>query len=132
MSENLELVRSIYADWERGDFRADWADPEIEIASPESVDVPSTHGRSAMAAGWRDTLEAWENLSVTAKEYRELDEERIMVLHRVRARGKMSGLEVDESMTEGALLFDVRDGKVARLVLYMNRDNALADLGLEE
>ena len=133
MSENLDLVRSIYADWERGDWSsADWADPEIEIDSPESVDIPSTHGRSAMAAAWRDTLEAWENLSVTAEEYRELDDERIMVLHRVRARGKMSGLEVDESMTEGALLFGVRNGKVARLIVYMNRDNALADLRLED
>ena len=133
MSTNLDLVRSILVNWERGDFsRSDWADPEIEFTAPEGVGAPSSHGRSAMAAGWRDTLEAWENLSVIAEEYRELDDERITVLHRFGARGKMSGLEVDESMTEGALLFGVRNGKVARLIVYMNRDNALADLRLED
>ena len=132
MSENLDLVRSIYANWESGDFsRIDWADPDIEFAWPEGLDAgPGGRGRRALTEGWRTTLAPWDNLSVTAEEYRELDDELIIVLHRVRARGKMSGLQIEEDLTKGAVLFALHQGRVRRLVTYLRRDRALADLGL--
>jgi ketosteroid isomerase-like protein len=80
-----------------------------------------------MADRWRKALSAWDDLRVEAEEYRQLDDERVLVPTRMRGRGKSSGVEIAESR---ASLFHVHDGKVTRLVLYWDRDRALADLGL--
>jgi ketosteroid isomerase-like protein len=53
------------------------------------------------------------------------------VLVQFSARGKRSGLEAGQIRTKGASLYHVRDGRVTRLVVYMNREQALADLGLD-
>ena len=131
MSENLDLVRSIYADWGRGDFsRADWANPEIEYVIADGPDPGSRTGLAAMAEAWRDRLSTSEAARIEADEYRELDGERILVLTRGIGRGKKSGLELRHAETQGAHLFHVRQGKVTRFVAYWDRDRALADVGL--
>jgi ketosteroid isomerase-like protein len=132
MSENVDLVRSIYADWERGDFSsADWADPEIEYVENEVLDAGSMKGMGAMAERWRSWLSAWEEWRVEAEEYVELDHERVLVPFHFDARGKTSGLELGGVMrVEGASLFHLRGAKVTKLVQYRNRGRALADLGL--
>ena len=133
-SENVELVRSIYADWERGDFSsAEWAHPEIEF---EIVGGPGTgtwKGLAGMAEGFRETiLRPMEQYRVEPEEVRELDDERVLVLTRVRGRGRMSGLDLDQLQTKAATLLHIRDSKVTKLVIYGERDDALADLGLKE
>jgi hypothetical protein len=40
------------------------------------------------------------------------------------------GLELGHMRGEGAALFNIRRGKVIRLVHYFDREQALADLGL--
>jgi ketosteroid isomerase-like protein len=131
MSENLDLVRSIHADWERGDFRrVDWAHVDIEFVRDSEFDPDRTAGIAGMASAWRRWLDEWEDLRPAgADEYRELDDERVLVTGRIRGRGKASGVEVEKRF---ANLFELREGRVARLVLYIDPDRALADLGLEE
>jgi ketosteroid isomerase-like protein len=54
---------------------------------------------------------------------------RVVVLTHDHARPKGSGAEA--SFT-GAPVWTVRDGKVARIEFYWNRDEALKAVGLEE
>jgi ketosteroid isomerase-like protein len=129
-SANVELVRSIYEAWERGDFSGtEWADPEIEYVMADGPSPGSWTGLAGMAESIRDWLSAWEQWWVAADEYRELDDERVLALDRYGARGKRSGLEVGQMQTKGASLFHVRDGKVTKRVVCFDRERALADLG---
>jgi ketosteroid isomerase-like protein len=130
MSSNLDLVRSIFADWERGDFSSvEWAHPEIALVVPEGLAPGSWTGVSALMEWRDDQLSAWEEVRVEADEYRELDGERVLVLSRMTGRGRASGLEL-RARRGRAVLFHLRDGKVTRQVTYIERDRALADLGL--
>jgi ketosteroid isomerase-like protein len=133
-SGNVDLVRSIYAAWERGDYSStDWADPEIEYVMADGPAPGRWTGLSGMAAGWRDYLSVWEEHRSEAEEYRELDGGRVLVLaHTSGGRGKGSGLELGRHGGGGATLFQIRTGKVTRLVVYWNRKRAFADLGLKQ
>ena len=146
-SANLDLVRSLYAEWERapreltdreladwevGDAgRTDWADPEIQFVFADGPTPGEWTGLAGITDGMRGFLTSWEGWHLIADEYRELDGERVLVLVHYAGRGRESGLDLSLMRTEGANLFHVCGGKVTRLVIYMDRDNALADLGLE-
>jgi ketosteroid isomerase-like protein len=131
--ENVDLVRSIFAAWERGDFRAaEWAHPEIRLVIADGPTPGSWTGVAEMAGVWREALSAFEELRCEADEYRALDEERVLVLMHFSGRGKTSGMEVGDVQMKGANVFHVRGGKVTRLVLYWDREGAFADVGLSE
>jgi ketosteroid isomerase-like protein len=100
-SANLDLVRSLYAAWERGDRSSiEWAHPEIEFVIADGPAPGRWIGVAGMAEGFRDLLSGWEEWRPQADEYRELDAERILVLDHFSGRGKTSGLEVRQMRTE--------------------------------
>jgi ketosteroid isomerase-like protein len=133
VSANLDLVRSIYAAHEHGDYSStEWAHPEIELVIVDGPSPGTWRGLAAMAEPMRDSLRAWEDLRTEAEECRELDDERVLVLIRVGGRGRASGLEAARMAAGPACLFHIRDGKVTNYIVYWDRARALADLGLKE
>lgn len=126
---NIDLVRSIYEEWGRGDFSSnEWADPEIEFSFASGPNPGRWKGLAAMAEAYGDWLRAWEDFRAEPEEYIVLDDDRILVLVRNRGRGKMSGLELEEQSV--ANFFEFRHGKVTRVVVYLDRAIAFADLGV--
>jgi ketosteroid isomerase-like protein len=128
---NVELVRSICAAWERGNFgEAEWAHADIELIRVDGPEPGTWTGLSGLSEGTRYRLDAWEGFRVAMDAIRELDGERILLLGHLTGRGKTSGLELGQMTATATSVFHVRGGKVTRIVVYMDRDRAFADLGL--
>ena len=132
--ENVEIVRSVIAIWERGEYSsADWAHPDIEFVIADGPAPGHWTGVRGMAEGWRDVLSAWDGFHGTSAEgYRELDGGRVLLFNQFAGRGRTSGLDIGEVGVRAATVLHLRDGKVTRLVLYWDRARALKDLGLSE
>jgi hypothetical protein len=114
VTPNLDLVRSIRAAWERGDYGAtEWAHPEIEFAVADGPSPGTWKCLARMAEGMREALSAWMGFRSRTNEYRELDDGRILVLLEYRGGGKVSGLDLEQLGTKGAEVYPVfRDRSV--------------------
>jgi ketosteroid isomerase-like protein len=129
MSSNLDLVRSIYTAWGRGDFgSADWADPQIEFVFADGPEPGRWTGREEMSVRYGDWLREWKDFRAEPEELVVIDDRRILALVHNTGRGRTSGLELEERSV--ANFFEINANKVTRLVLYFDRERALADLGL--
>jgi ketosteroid isomerase-like protein len=133
MSEKLDLVRSIYAAWERGDFgSASWADADIELVFVDGPEPGSWVGVAQMAAVWRRVLSQFDGFRTEGARYRQLADGRVLALTRFHGRAKQSGFDLGRMPSEQAAIFDIRDGKVTGVELAWNADRVLADQGLDE
>lgn len=127
-SANLNLVKSISAAWERGDYGwVEWADADIEFVIADGPEPGRCLGLEGLAPSLLDFRSAWAEYRSEAVEYRELEDEGVLVLTNASGRGKASG-----AVTRGrrANLFRLRGGKVTSLVVYWSPELALADAGL--
>jgi ketosteroid isomerase-like protein len=129
--ENVELVRRSLDSFNRGrlamddiaeDFEMDWSN---SIGPLRGV----YHGREELNVVFQSFREAWDSPKWEMQEAIALDGERVLVVNRVRMRGRASHVHVDAT---GVQVWTIRSGKLASVKLYQSKAEALEALGLKE
>jgi uncharacterized protein len=123
---NADVVRSLYARWERGENPDDLYDAEVEWSMPHPGG--QVKGPDQVVAFLRSFMGAWEEHVMELEEVRELDDDRVLVFFTERGRGRSSGVE---TVAHPAAVWTLRDGKVTRFEAYGDRADALRVAGLE-
>jgi ketosteroid isomerase-like protein len=123
---NVEIARAAIDAWNRGDV-----DAMLAKAAPEFEFVPAiatvveggiVRGEDAFRSFFENLGETWESFRIEPNEYRDLGD-RVLALGRVQAKGRGSGLELDQPW---AILLTLREGEYVRIDSFLDHNAAIA------
>jgi ketosteroid isomerase-like protein len=123
--ENVELVRKGLEAFNRRDLAGmlETLDPDVELLPLRAVlEGEAYRGHDGVLKWLSDMDEDWESFAAQATEVRKLDEDHVLVIGRVRAKARASGIDVD---APGAWLCSLRDRHVTRVHFYAQPEQAL-------
>ncbi len=124
--ENVDVVRSIYAEWEQGNLAAalELFDPEIVFESfmPDSSERIVARGRREVEAFTRDFLTETRAYRMIGDEFREVGKDKVLVAGRQATIGRRSGAAVEGP---AFWLWTFRGDKVTRLLFETDGQKAL-------
>jgi ketosteroid isomerase-like protein len=131
--ENVEIVRAAFEAFIEGDQEktAQLVDPALEFHGTVGglQEGQIAHGQSEIDQTFEsEDLEAWEERRLEPEEFIDAGDDVVVLLHEYR-RGKGSGVELE---TETAVVVTVSGGRVVRIQGYMDRDAALAAVGMSD
>jgi ketosteroid isomerase-like protein len=131
--ENVEVVRRIYAEWERGHMAAgvELFDSEIVFQSfmPDANERIVANGAGEIETFMREFLRDWRDYRLIGQEFRVIGKDKVLVAGRQAAVGRNSGVAVEHSMCS---VWTFRAGRVVGLVFDPDSQTALEAAGLSE
>jgi ketosteroid isomerase-like protein len=105
-----------------------FARPDMVVDLSANVLNPGVHrGYDGFRRFVEEVGEAWAEFRVEPQEFLEAGDQ-VVVLARARATGRGSGLQVDSDV---AIVFTVRDGRLASLRVEPDREAARRSVGLD-
>jgi ketosteroid isomerase-like protein len=131
--ENVENVGDAAAAFNRGDLNAWWEYWAEDIDYRAVEGAPDDHGpiqgKEAMREYVQDWLDTFDDFRFEPVEITDAGDDKVIAVIRISGRAKLSGVETDLTF---AILYTIRDGKIARGREYWTRDEALEAAGLLE
>jgi len=131
--ENVQIVLDMAAAFNRGEADAwseYWTDDLDHRAAEGAPDDPGPiHGKEAMRAYVQDWLDTFEDFRAEPVEVIDGGDDTVVAVLKASGRAKLSGVETELTY---AVVYTIRDGKIARGREYMGRDEALEAAGLRE
>lgn len=132
-SPNVELVGRCIELWNRGaldraeELARELATPGFELDLSVRVLNPEVYpGPGGFARFIGEIDELWEEMRLEPIEFIEHGDD-VLVRMNVRLRGKGSGIPMDSEVTQ---VWTCRDGRVARMKLFTEHQEALRHVGL--
>jgi ketosteroid isomerase-like protein len=130
--ERLKVVQKVYAEWARGNVSAgvEMFHPEIafETYMPDAREAVIACGPDEIETHMREFLSQWEDWRLIGDDFRDAGG-RVFVAGRHKARGRQSGVEVEEPIFS---VWTFRAEKVVGLKFLPSLEKALEAAGLEE
>jgi uncharacterized protein len=127
---NLRLVARFIDAYNRrdGSTLEQLSDPELEWspAIAQALEQGVYRGHDGLRRYLADIEDTWDEMRIVIDDIRDMGD-RIVLLGRVRGRGRLSGVVVDEPF---GTFTELSEGKVARMRAFLAHDPALALAGL--
>jgi ketosteroid isomerase-like protein len=130
-SDNIGLVRKMLEAYLAGanEQALEFLHPDVRYDTTVRPDGRVWCGREAARAAMAEWVEAWENYEISIEGILDVAPDRVVVLWRERGRARGSGVPQSQS---GLSVYTVRDELIVEMVPRLDREAALAALGIEQ
>jgi ketosteroid isomerase-like protein len=129
--EDVELVKSAFETWNRGEIDAfvNYTSEDVawlEVSGRPEGGATERHGRERLREGLKSLFDAWESYRIDAERIEEAGD-RIVAIVREVGKGRASGVEVDGRW---GYLITVKNSEMVRIEAYRDAGQALRVAGL--
>ena len=130
-SENVQIIRALVDAFNDRDLDAAFAvlHPEAELHPLRAqLEGKAYVGHQGLRELLADFDQDWEYVQMDPQDYLEADDDLVVILGRLRARARASGMDLDVPM---GFVWTVRDGKAVHGRTFSDPADALRAAGLD-